>query len=192
MNGIKTLVKINKVGLIWIFIWIAIFILDLIIGLKSMFCCKGIKIIGTEYYRLFTGLLVHINIFHIFANVVAMYFVCEFIDKKINNYILFVFSILMGAIANGLFSIMNPQSYMVGGSPMIFALIGLIVILQWKRKDLPRFRLGTWYGNWIVGYAILGNIPYFSKDCSTLLIHILGFVTGILFGLLIIKKKAVE
>lgn len=184
-NIVKTM---NRVSMIWIILWIVIFLLDMIFELKGILCCKGIGILNTDYYRIFTGLLLHINLFHIVANVIAMYFVCQFLNKKINNSILFVSSIIMGMLANFLFSVIRPKSYMVGGSPMIFALIGVIVILQWKRKDLPRFQLGTWYGNWIVGYAILGNIPFFSKDFSTFLVHILGFVVGLLFGLVMIKS----
>lgn len=183
------MIKINKVGGIWILAWCVFFLLDVTVGINGMLCCKGMDIIGTEYYRLFTGLLLHVNVFYVVANMIAMYFVCAFLDGKIKNYILLVFSILAGTFANVLFSMINPQAYMVGGSPTIFALIGLIVMLQWKRKDLPRFQLGTWYGNWIVGYGILANLPFFSRDLSSLLIHILGLFVGILFGFLFIKKE---
>lgn len=77
---------------------------------------------------------------------------------------------------------------MVGGSPMTFALIGFLIVLQMKRRDLPRFQLGTWYGNYIVGYATLGNLPFFSKDGSTLFVHTIGLLIGILSGVFLIKK----
>ena len=183
------MIRINKVGLIWIFAWGCIFWLDIAFGLKELFCCKGLNIIGTEYYRFFTGLLLHVNLFHIWANMITMFFVCNFLNGKIKDTVLFAFSLIAGTLANFLFSMVSPQGYMIGGSPAIFALIGLIVVLQWKRKDLPRFKLGTWYGNWIVGYALFSNIPFFSKDFSTLIIHVIGFVVGLVFGMLVVLMK---
>ena len=54
---------------------------------------------------------------------------------------------------------------------MVFSLIALMAVLQVVRKDLPGFNLNTAYGQWIAGYAILSNIPVFSKNSSTLVIH---------------------
>lgn len=185
MKLIDIIKKMNKVALIWIAAWIVVYLFDLAIGLQEVFCSEGISLIGTEYYRLFTGLLLHINLFHLIGNIGGMYFICQFLDGKINNYLLFACSVIMGTGANLLFSLIRPESYMVGGSPMIFVLIGFIIILQWRRKDLPRFQLKTRCGNWIVGYATLGNLPFFSKDGSTFLIHMLGLAIGLVFGFLI-------
>ena len=77
----------------------------------------------------------------------------------------------------------------IGGSPVVFALIGFILISQFMRKSLPRFQLGTWYGNWIVGYAVLGNLPFFSGNASTLIIHLMALAVGAAFGALALKGK---
>ena len=62
------------------------------------------------------------------------------------------------------FSFVSPYgTRIIGGSPVVFALIGFILISQLMRKSLPRFQLGTWYGNWIVGYAVLGNFSFFPE-----------------------------
>lgn len=72
----------------------------------------------------------------------------------------------------------------IGGSPVVFALIGFILISQLMRKSLPRFQLGTWYGNWIVGYAVLGNLPFFSGNASTLIIHLMALPVAITLKIL--------
>ena len=75
------------------------------------------------------------------------------------------------------------NSVSVGGSPIIFALIGLIIALQVMKTDYSRFRLGTWYGNWTLAYAVLANLSFFSDNfISTLTVHSVALVLGIAMG----------
>lgn len=183
-NEMKLLYAIrntNKVALVWIFVWVLFFCMDYCIGLKEEMCSVGVNIIGNDYYRLFTGLLLHINLFHILGNSIAIYFVGQFLNGKMNHYILFGCSIVAGITANLLFAVIRPNAYMIGGSPVVYALIGFVVILQKMRKELPRFQTKT-LCQWILGYAIIGNYPFFSKDFSELIVHTLGFSAGIAFA----------
>ena len=136
---------------------------------------KGTNIIENQYYRFFTGLLVHVNCFHLIINAAALYWVLYFLDGKINEIKLMIFSMLY------------PNSQSIGGSPVVFSLIALIAVLQVVRKDLPGFNLNTAYGQWIAGYAILSNIPVFSKNSSTLVIHSIAFSVAFILGIIGMK-----
>ena len=70
---------------------------------------------------------------------------------------------------------------------MVFSLIALMAVLQVVRKDLPGFNLNTAYGQWIADYAILSNIPVFSKNSSTLVIHSIAFSVAFILGIIGIK-----
>lgn len=179
----------NKCSGIWIIVWSVMFVLGLMTNCRELLCNKGFQLINGEYYRVFTGLLIHINWFHLLANIVAMYYICVFLHQQVNSIKMFVFSVLAGVITYFIFSAIYVTNYSIGGSPAVFALIALMCVLQLQRKDLPRFRLGTRYGNWILGYAILGNLPWFSKDASTLIIHSIAFGVAFVLGTLVVKLR---
>ena len=70
INKLKEL-KNFKSTFIIIAIWIIFYILCSIFGIDSTFYNKGWNSIGNEYYRIFTGMFLHINILHLLANVLA-------------------------------------------------------------------------------------------------------------------------
>ena len=184
--------KMNfRLNHIWLILWIVVFVLSSRINITEILANKGINIIENEYYRFFTGLFVHVNVLHLVANVVTLYFVVDFLYGQVDSMKLLVFSAMVGIISNFIFSMIYRDSVSVGGSPIIFAMIGVLIALQLHSKDVARFTLDTLQGKWIVAYAILSNIPFFSGNISTLVIHgislILSFIItsfGIKFNLI--------
>lgn len=156
---------------IWLIVWIVIFVFGTKMNATDILANKGINIIGNEYYRFFTGLFAHVNVLHLVANVVALYFVVDFLYGKVDSLKLLVFSVVVGTVSNYIFSIIYRDSVSVGGSPIIFAMIGLLIALQLPGKDVARFTLDTLQGKWIMAYAILSNVPFFSGNLSALLMH---------------------
>lgn len=181
----------NRCFWFWCGIWSIIFVVDLLIGCRELLYSKGFHVINGEYYRLVTGLFLHVNWFHLLANVLGLYFVCDFLGRQVNPWKMILLSVASAVITNVIFSLMYRGSISWGGSPAVFALIGLLCVIQFLRKDAPRFQLGTWYGNWTLGYAILGNIPLFSGNSSTLVIHGIAFIIGGLLGIVAIKGNVV-
>ncbi len=162
--------------MVLIVIWVLLFIMIKILGCEELVVCKGIRVIDREYYRFFSGLLFHQNAIHLLANCFGMYWVSTFLKNYISLKEIILIAILGGIVTNICFSVIYPNSTSFGGSPMVYALIGAIVVLIFsKRCD---FKLGTWYGNSIFAYAILANIPLFSKDISTLVIHSIALGVG--------------
>lgn len=171
----------------WCSLWAAVFILDLAFGWKELLCSKGLAGIGGQYYRWFTGLLLHVNLFHLLINCVVLYYVGVFLKGQAQAGRLFLFSAAVAVAANAIFAAIYPQSESIGGSPVVFALIGLIGAMQLLSKDGPRFSFHSAYGRWIAGFAILGNIPVFSGNSSTLVIHGVALAIGLAAGSAAIK-----
>ena len=184
--------KMNfRLNHIWLILWIVVFVLSTRMNITEILANKGVNIIENEYYRFFTGMFVHTNMVHLVANVIALYFIVDYLCGKVNSLKLLVFSVLIGTVSNFIFSMIYRDSVSVGGSPIIFAMLGLIITLQLHSKDVARFTLDTLQGKWILVYVILSNIPFFSRNISTLVIHgislILSFIItsfGIKFNLI--------
>lgn len=68
-------------------------------------------------------------------------------------------------------------------------MLGLDLTLQIMKKDIERLRPNTVETSWMLGYAILGNIPLFSGNISTLVIHLLAFGIAFLLGCIVVKLK---
>lgn len=174
---------------IWIFVWTLIFVMGFQVNCTEMLGNKGIHIINGEYYRFFTGLLVHVNFFHVLVNIIALYYTVNYLSGQVSQIKLLLLSIIAAIAANVAFSVIYPDSLSIGGSPIIFAMLGLTLTLQIMKKDVERFRPNTVQTSWMLCYAILGNIPLFSGNISTLVIHLLAFGIAFLLGCLGIKLK---
>lgn len=172
---------------LWIAAWWIFYFVGLKVDLVPLLGNQGFRLIDGQYYRFFTGLMLHVNLFHVLINSVAMYWTGVFLKGQVSKTKLLIFSAAAGTAANLVFSAIYPESISIGGSPVIFALIGLLFALQLFRADVPRFQPKTTYGSWIIGYAILGNIPIFSGNISTLVIHLTAFAVAFLLGMAGIK-----
>ena len=69
-----------KTGYLWIAAWLVFYALGFRTDMQKLFANRGLHIIGKEYYRLFTGLLLHVNLFHLAVNAAGMYFVTGFLN----------------------------------------------------------------------------------------------------------------
>ena len=174
---------------IWILIWGIVYLIGSQIDCTELLGNKGIHVIDGEYYRFFTGLLVHVNLLHVLLNMIALYYTVNYLSDLISQLKLFILSVFAAIAANILFSVIYPDSLSVGGSPLIFAMLGLTLTFQLLRKDGKRFTLNTSQTCWMLGYAILGNIPIFSGNISTLVIHLLAFILAFLLGCMGVKLK---
>lgn len=165
-----------------IVIWFVIWLLVQKSDLMEQFTGKGMNLIGNQYYRFGTALFLHKDLFHVVANAVALYWVGVYLEPQSSSARLCVFALFMGALSQFFFGVIYRESTSFGGSPIVFALIGLIIAWNVMKAGNTRFQLGTWYGNWILGYAVLSNLPFFGNGLSALVIHSISLVLGALFG----------
>lgn len=159
-------------------------------SLSGFFSNRGMNLISGEYYRYASGLFLHQDLLHIFANASVMYWLGRYLEPQIDPSKLLLFSLSLGTITNILFSFLYPQAQSVGGSPLVYALLGLIVALQIMDADIFTFQFGTWYGNWIISYVILSNMLHRSDNVGAAwVIHGTAVLLGILFGCVCLKWK---
>lgn len=163
------------------------FVMGILAEIEYPLCAKGFNIIGNQYYCLFTGLLLHKNWLHLLANAITLYWIGVFLGQQIETTKILSFSVFSGTMTNIVFSMIYPNSTSVGGSPVVFSLIGFVCATQLLCKELPRFRLGTWYGNWIVAYSIVSNIPILWGNMSTIVIHLIAFVVAFMLAYIGLK-----
>lgn len=181
------LYKMTKmpVSLSIMFVWIAMWILvvckkDVLPTLAG----RGAAQIGNQYYRFFTGWLLHKNVVHLLANVSALFWIGLVYENGTGS----VRYLLVGLICAVLCAIVlsfiyRNSSECIGGSSFTYALLGFGLTMQFIAPGFPKLALGTWSGNWLLVYAIASNNPIrISKlpfvDAATIVTHIIAFALG--------------
>ena len=100
----------------------------------------------------------------------------------------FLHASLFHVVANVIFSFSSKNAEKsVGGSVIIFAIIGLMLMMQIICKSYEPFKLGTIYADWTIGAVVIGNIingqmRFF--DFSNIKIHSISFAMGIVMSLI--------
>ena len=173
------------VSLAVIFVWITMWILvvckkDVLAALAG----KGAAQIGSQYYRLFTGWLLHKHVVHLLANVSALFWIGLVYENgtgSVRYLLIGLICVVLCAIV--LSFIYRNASECIGGSSFTYALLGFGLTMQFIAPGFPKLALGTWSGNWLMIYAIASNNPIrISKlpfvDAATIVTHIIAFAFG--------------
>lgn len=164
--------------LVWIIVWI------LVVTNKNtldVLCGKGINQFGNQYYRFFTAGLTHTHILHMLANVCAMFWTGYLYERRIGS-VKFLFIGMICAVACQVIflAIYSNVTESFGGSGYTFALCGFGLAMQFLAPDFPKITFGTWSGNWLIVYLIVGNISMLSlMNITTIIFHIIAFALGI-------------
>ena len=164
--------------LAWIVVWVFVVTNK---NTLDILCGKGIKQIGNQYYRFFTAGLTHTHILHMLANVCAMFWIGYLYEQRLGSVKFLLVSMICAIVCQVVFlAIYSNATESFGGSGYNFALIGFGLALQFLTPDFPKITFGTWSGNWLIIYLILGNIPVLSfMNITTIIFHAIAFVLGI-------------
>lgn len=169
-----------------IIINIFIFLLMFLPGVYTSFMHLGannyIFVQSGDYYRLFTSVFLHANLYHIFFNMYALYILGPQVEKyygKLKFIIIYLVSGILGSLFSCVF--MQANSLSIGASGAIFGLFGSLAYFTYKyRATLNNFLrssiLPTIIINLILGF-LLPNV-----DISA---HIGGLIGGILISLVV-------
>ncbi len=144
------------------------------------------------FYRLFTSMFLHANLYHIAFNMYALYILGPQVEKyfgKLKFLLIYLVSGVLGSLFSCVF--MESTSLSIGASGAIFGLFGSLAYFTYKyRATLNNFLrssiLPTIFINLILGF-LLPNV-----DVSA---HIGGLVGGILISLAVgveDKKRKVD
>lgn len=151
---------------------------------------------GTYLWTFITSMFMHAGVFHLFVNMISLYFVGALIEKILGRKRYFEFYIMAGIFA-GLLFVVSPfvfpndlMSYAVGASGALFGLIGLLMILTPNLRVYMMFipipikmkyaALGMIVLLWVI--SIGANVPIGNAA------HLGGFLFGVVYGL-ILKLK---
>ena len=84
------------------YLWIGIWLIFLIVGMQTSWfdalSNKGFQIIHHEYYRLITGLFLHVNLLHFAVNALVISYLDIYIDQRIKAGTLFLYLCLEGQL----------------------------------------------------------------------------------------------
>jgi membrane associated rhomboid family serine protease len=133
-----------------------------------------------EYWRLVTGGFLHYGLFHIFVNMLSLYFVGSALEPaigRVNFAFIYVASLFAGSFGALLF---QPQIPTVGASGAIFGIFGALIVVARSRG------ISIWQSG--LGLVLVLNLV-FSVSYRGISIggHLGGLAGGLITGLLIVE-----
>ena len=134
-----------------------------------------------EYWRIFTGAVVHSGILHVGMNSYALYSfgrLMELLSNRANVPIVFILSALGGGVLS---LIANPIGASVGASGGIVGLLSYLAVYAFKRR---KFISSEFRKNLLVniGFILLFGLVLFDKVDN--FGHIGGLIVGAVYGLI--------
>lgn len=139
-----------------------------------------------EWWRLFTGPLLHGSVLHFVFNATALVGLSRLIEVLTTRYhlsVTFVFSLITGSLFSMLWM---PGKMSVGASGGLLGLIGFLFVLGYRRKHHlpPGFAINMALNVGLV--AVMGIIAYKIVDNAA---HLGGLVGGLLLGCLLVPRN---
>jgi membrane associated rhomboid family serine protease len=178
--------KLPKVTIILISLFLILFVLDTTIFKGDLFkwgCRKSFdNIQENEWYRLLTGSFFHINLIHLFGNVLAIYFVGRILENKIGSYYFLLIYITATLADSVVWANYSSNAISFGASPGIYALIACILVLHLRKPNLLNLHYNEMSCNYIIWYFFLGNFI----GLGGLIEHSLGFSFGIVISMILL------
>lgn len=187
LNYIKENLKKNKLTSFVLLTWLLFFLTDEIFDIRPLLSGKGISIINNEFYRYLSAGFLHNGSIHLVFNLISMFFIGLFLERHIQRIPFLIFLLSSTTLTYFLFSIFYKQSTSVGGSTIIFASLGFIVLTQILDVFPNLFKSDSYYGQWLIGYSILGNFPVLYGNRSLFVIHLIAFMIGVILTYIIVK-----
>lgn len=183
----------TKLIIINVVCFIAFSLLSLLGILPLEYIALNPSYIFEKYYlwTFITSMFMHAGIFHLFVNMLSLYFVGTLVEKILGKKRYFWFYILAGLFA-GLLFVVSPfvfpgdyNTFAVGASGALFGLIGVLIFLT---PNLPVYAMfipipikmkyaapGMLLLLWLI--SALGNVPIGNVA------HLGGLLAGIFYGL---------
>ena len=146
------------------------------------------KVFGEgEWWRLILHVYLHAGVLHMLFNVFALLFAGKVVEKKIGSLpYLFLYHVI--AIVNAIvMCLIFPDSTSVGASAGIFAMIGIVCVMKWKKDTVCSEMLKKGELIYIIVFSVLSLL----LGLESFITHFVAFLFGFVVGL-IIQKKAIN
>lgn len=165
------------------------YILTHIIGPDKFISWFGLyppAVISGQYYRLFTSMFLHANLFHLIFNMYALYIIGSQIESFFNKTKYLIIYIFSGVIA-GLMSMIFTNAWSVGASGAIFGLLGSLLYFGYHYRTY----LGTVIKSQIIPIIAINLLIGFSSSGIDNAAHIGGLIGGIIGAMMCgVKEKS--
>ena len=136
--------------------------------------------VNHEYWRLITSGFLHDGLFHLFVNMISLYFVGSALEPaigRVNFLAVYLVSLLCGSFGALWFS---PGVPTLGASGAIFGIFGALIVVA-RRRGIPIWQSG-------LGYVLVFNLIFsFSVRGISVGDHLGGLVGGLITGWLIVE-----
>ncbi|SDB59259.1 Membrane associated serine protease, rhomboid family [Butyrivibrio sp. INlla16] len=141
-----------------------------------------------ELYRLVTYGYLHPTVWHLAANVYALWYVGLYIEKKLSKpFICLIYHVGL-FVSGAVFLLIFPNGYMYGASPAIFCFLGLMAMWFIRDSSLLHEYKELCGNRYLLFYMILSNF----LGLGTFVVHLTGFCVGLLLGFVVKKKRNAE
>ena len=177
-------------GLICLVVWAALFIISSIteisttyLGLTFGAYFKPYITALNQWYRLITCGFMHVSLFHLLANMIALRPISKAVENKFGFVRTFA-TLIISIVTGSLFVYFgNSSEISVGLSGGIYGLIGALIVILYQEGlfKVPEVRkrfMSTLYINIILNF--LPNVSF--------LAHLGGFIAGIFLGFIFSEK----
>jgi rhomboid protease GluP len=150
-----------------------------------------IPIAPIEFFRFINSIFLHAGFFHLFFNMISVYYLAQILDKVWDGTKTFIVFIATGLLANVLefytrsfFS--SGVTLSIGASGGVFGLMGALLGYYYFNKHLSK-TLKIFYSQRILSLFVLNILINLLVPNIDFLVHIFGFLIGVGIGLLIEK-----
>lgn len=145
---------------------------------------KPLIVIGNQYWRLITPMLLHGSFLHLFMNLLAMRNLGTILERELGAW-RYLFTIVMGVLFGSVFLfIRNDASIAIGISAGIYALLGVLMVYLFE-KDLLKNRMILMN----VASTILINLYISLMPNVSMTGHLGGLYAGVILGFVFSKRK---
>ena len=169
-------------------------IINLLVFIATLIVPELILILGVQPagflsrpWTILTSMFVHAGFWHIFANMLTLYFFGSYLSRLVGNSKFLIVYFGGGILGSILFILLAPPfSVAVGASGAIFALAGALVLMR-PRLPVVIFPIPIPIPLWVAvigGFLILSFFPFVAWQA-----HLGGLVFGLIAGYIFRKRE---
>ncbi len=136
-----------------------------------------------QWWRLLTCGYLHMGVIHLAGNMAALEMIGTKIEKKIGPVRMLLIYNLGTMLTAFLWCLVFPEGWMIGASLGIFVLFGMLCVMLFSKGGKGLAELSRYERGYLVFYVIAGCF----LGIGTIVVHLIGFVIGILVGFAILK-----
>lgn len=138
-----------------------------------------------QWWRLLTCGYLHLGIIHLVGNMVALKIAGGKVEEKIGPLKMALLYNLGTILTAFLWCLIFRNGTMVGASLGIFVLLGMVCVWLWSGRERKIVELNRAEKRYLIVYVIVGCL----LGIGTIVVHLIGFLIGILTGFVMLKMN---